>query len=490
MKPITNQFCLDLLSKIDIKRAKALVNVIMALSSESGTSSPTSLSLSPFWNYHYSILSKVHKDISQASNFDAQMLGLCAPYIPGSDTYVLQSDMTPLVKAYSPTLAGRGYIAVPNNPIRSNQPINIGYKYSYVNLSVASGWSLPLSVERAKLTGNDMELSASQLNTLLSSETLPLREAPLVINTADSSYGVPHYLCPTLGENPQLVQIVRLRGGLKVDTPYRGTSSRQIYGDIPYYLQEATQRRCFNPKTGEYFLKEQTPIFALDTAEQSSFEITTQKGRRCTVTLWRFNDLLIRGTRECPMHKYPFDLVVSQVTDTLTGELVFKNNCYMGAWGKQRKNLSARQIYEHYRQRYDIEPHYRFSKQDLLLDKYNSPDIDHLDAWTKVVALTYWFLFLASDQVGITVNDWEKYLPEVKRAQENVGRKSPAMTRRAMKKLLLSFDLTPFMPQKSKTGKTASSARRGRQKGQIQPERTRYPPKKKTKIKLKTEKVE
>lgn len=75
-------------------------------------------------------MSKVHKDIGQASDFDAQMLGLCAPYIPGSETYVLQSDMTPLVKAYSPTLAERGYIAVPNNPIRSNQPINIGYKYS------------------------------------------------------------------------------------------------------------------------------------------------------------------------------------------------------------------------------------------------------------------------------------------------------------------------------------------------------------------------
>ena len=249
-----------------------------------------------------------------------------------------------------------------------------------------------------------------------------------------------------------------MRGGLKVDIPYQGTSSRQIYGDTPYYLQEATQRRCFNPKTGEYFLKEQTPIFALDAAEQSSFEITTKKGRLCTVTLWRFNDLLIRGTRECPMHKCPFDLVVSQVTDTLTGELVFKNNCYTGVWGKQRRKLSARQIYEHYRQRYDIEPHYRFSKQDLLLDKYNSPDIDHLDAWTKVVALTYWFLFLASDQVDVTVNDWEKYLPEVKRAQENVGRKSPAMTRRAIKKLLLSFDLTPFIPQKSKA---YSPARRG-----------------------------
>lgn len=328
-------------------------------------------------------------------------------------------------------------------------------------------------MERAKLTGNDMTLSASQLNTLLSSGALPLREAPLVINTADSSYGVPHYLYPTLKENPQLVQVVRLRGALKVNTPYQGTSSRQIYGDTPYYLQEATQRKCFNPKTGEYFLKEQTPIFALTPAEQSNFEITTKKGRRCTVTLWRFNDLLIRGTRECSMHKYPFDLVVNQVVDTLTRELVFGNNCYTGAWGEQRKKLSARHIYEHYRQRYDIEPHNRFSKQDLLLNKYGCSDTDHLDAWTKVVALTYWLLFLASNQVDVTVNDWEKYLPEVKRAQESVSRKSPAMTRRAMRKLLLSFDLKPFMPQNSKGGK-------GRQKGDTQTKRKRHPPKKKT----------
>ena len=301
-----------------------------------------------------------------------------APYIPPSVSgiYVLQSDFTSSIKAYSHTLEERGYIWVPNNPIKGNRPINIGYKYSYVNLSVASNWSLPLSVERVKLTEGDMDLSAQQLNSLLSNESLPFKNAPLVINTADSSYGVPHYICPTLEENTQLVQITRFRGGLKVYIPYQRSSAKQKYGKEPYYLQENAERKCFNPKTGEHFVKKQTPVFELEAAEQTCFEMTTKRGRRCTVTLWRFNDLLIRGTRECPMHEHFFDLVVSQVTDALTGELVFKNNSYVGAWGTQRKTLSTKQIYEHYRQRYDIEPHNRFSKQALLLDKYQTPEVD------------------------------------------------------------------------------------------------------------------
>ena len=52
------QFCHDILQST-IKRAKALVRIIMALGSETAARNPTQLSLSPFFQYNYSIIGKM-----------------------------------------------------------------------------------------------------------------------------------------------------------------------------------------------------------------------------------------------------------------------------------------------------------------------------------------------------------------------------------------------------------------------------------------------
>jgi hypothetical protein len=51
------------------------------------------------------------------------------------------------------------------------------------------------------------------------------------------------------------------------------------------------------------------------------------------------------------------------------------------------------------------------------MDKYQTPDIAHLDVWMWIVQLTYWLLYAASGEVEVYINEWEKYLPEVKRAK-------------------------------------------------------------------------
>ena len=69
------------------------------------------------------------------------------------------------------------------------------------------------------------------------------------------------------------------------------------------------------------------------------------------------------------------------------------------------------------------------------MDKYQTPEISHLDAWTWIVQLTYILLYTASAEVDIYVNEWEKYLPEVKRALQSPAPKSVAMTRKGAKAL-------------------------------------------------------
>jgi hypothetical protein len=95
----------------------------------------------------------------------------------------------------------------------------------------------------------------------------------------------------------------------------------------------------------------------------------------------------------------------------------------------------------------------------------------------------YWLLYAASDEVEIYVNEWEKYLPEVKRAKQSTAPKSVAMTRRGAKALFSTFDLNAFKPQPSKNGK-------GRAKDKEIPKRRWHKPRKKEAIKLKNEQME
>ena len=120
----------------------------------------------------------------------------------------------------------------------------------------------------------------------------------------------------------------------------------------------------------------------------------------------RWNNLLIEGERAHYMGDKPFDLVSVLVIDAQSAQLVFDN---------------------------------RFNKQQLLMDKYQTPIVEHLDAWVFIVCLANWLLYAA-------------------------------------KRLFRTFDLTPFAPVKSNNGK-------GRAKGQNRTPRQRFKVKFKSKIK-------
>lgn len=107
--------------------------------------------------------------------------------------------------------------------------------------------------------------------------------------------------------------------------------------------------------------------------------------------------------------------------------------------------------------RYDIESFFRFSKQQLLLHKYQSPDVQHLDAWVQACSLAHCLLYLLADQSPINVPKWQQYLPEVKQAIEQMkkqnepaSKKSPAITRKGADSLLSTLEWTEFAPQESK----------------------------------------
>jgi hypothetical protein len=83
-------------------------------------------------------------------------------------------------------------------------------------------------------------------------------------------------------------------------------------------------------------------------------------------------------------------------------------------------------------------------------------------------------LYFSSTDTEICVQPWEKYLTEVKRAEQSGERLSAALTRKGAKKLFSTFNLQPFEPQESKNGQ-------GRKKDTTFPKKTKHPPSRKLK---------
>ena len=480
---IAEQFCHDILQS-DIKRAKAFVNIIMALGSETTARNPTQLSESPFFQYHYSIICKVMKDFGlqlnskESLNLKSGLRAILFEYLPEQESYKLSSDFTTIRKPESPTLEERGFVHIPNTRIYGNQPIDIGYYVSCVNLGLydthhPEPWSLPLDNQRVEVNADKIAVAVNQLKKLLGDQDLPFGKSAKVVNMADSGYAIPDYVCPLIEAFDNLLLIIRLRYGIKVYKPYQGKQNAKgrtkEYEDAPYYLQHQTSRLVYNPKTKAHFIKQQRPIFELACDEERSYETQTAGGRELVVQLYRWNDVLLRGSKGFKMGDKPFDLVCIRFVDKQTGACLFRNDMFIAVWGKNRRSHLTIEAQKDYQHRYDIEPHNRFSKQQLLADKYQTPDVQHLDGWLWTVQITYWLLYAACCETDVCVKRWEKYLPQVKRAQESDAPKSVAMTRKGAKGLFSTFDTAPFKPKESKNGQ-------GRKKNTLFPKRQRYPP--------------
>jgi len=192
--------------------------------------------------------------------------------------------------------------------------------------------------------------------------------------------------------------------------------------------------------------------------------------------------MLIRGSRTEKMYNKPFHLICFTLIDVQTNQPVFKKTLWLTVWGEKRNELSMTEIYEAFRLRFDIEFFFRFGKQRLLLAKFQTPQIEHLDNWFTVVQLSYWLLYDSRRQGENIMRDWEKYLPQykdqdIKELDKNPS-KSPTQTQRALPTIICGFAKNSLIP---KTRKNSS----GRERGKTQTPRKRFEVVKKVKKQLK-----
>jgi hypothetical protein len=474
-----NQFCQDIFG-LDLPFRKVLINLLMSLSSGSSRSA-VELSDSPLFSHSYSSISQSARGLSvDRTDYLSVMEQLQRVWLSYYDSpvvgqYSLQTDTSPVIKPFSKKLGERQYVHVPNNVVPGNKNLDIGYNYSYVNLGYTppqggSRWSLPLDIERVYLDSDAIKTALVQYARLMTDDSLPFGKADLVLNSSDSGYFTPRYLAELVEKYPNMVQICRNRHGSKIwqqavsprKEGQKGATS--VYSDTTYYLiAHSDVKKTTNGKTKVESTKARTAIYDLPPTETVEIQTVTSRGRALIVRIDRWDNMMIRSKAGYSMKDKPFNLFGSQVIDAQTGELVFQRPMFISVLGHLKDNVSTVQAHQEYRNRYDIEVHNRFSSHSLLLNDYQTPEVQTLDNWLLIVAAAYWLLFLAADEVDLIVKPWERNLPknkEILEAQTTTAqpKKSVAQTKKGTLPLFYTLDRKPYQPKSVNNGK-------GRKKG-------------------------
>ena len=55
-----------------------------------------------------------------------------------------------------------------------------------------------------------------------------------------------------------------------------------------------------------------------------------------------------------------------------------------------------------------MEQFFRFTKQNLLLDKFQTPETEHEEHWWQIVLLAYLQLWVAREHASCLPRPWEK----------------------------------------------------------------------------------
>lgn len=329
-----------------------------------------------------------------------------------------------------------------------------------------SPWNPPLSMELIPWDENKNSFTAKQVNALLDNEALPIGKE-LTVNCLDNKYSSPEYIAQT-HDQEHLVNIIRL------------PSNRTVWKKLN--RKEQLERRASNPDSrgadviyGQSYSLKKAATWDLRSDQQDCFGIKLSNGKCCEVEVDMWEDMMLRSKRGHSMKDKPFSLVRIRLVDAQSQQPLFQKDMWLGVWGKRRNELTGEEIYWAFRNRYDIEHFLRFGKQRLLLDKFQTPDQEHLQNWLEVVNLAYWLLWSAKEEaVQEQRHKWRQYDKSLAKRRENDLWPSPSQVQQQLEGIILSFEQAPFLPNPRKKGK-------GRKAGTTLPKRQRFPVQKRKK---------
>lgn len=428
------------------KRADTLFNLLDALCRDGHQyKSVVELSQSSSFERKYSsVTDAITSGIEEADFKGIKSLVFTATRALPLKPHLFFTDCTANPRPYAKTLSERGIVHAPN-PAPGNKPICVGHQYSLLAMaphgerSKKGRWLIPLSIKRVPINKKGNEFGMKQV--IESIKELNIEEE-LCLNTGDSLYGSETCRRSAV-EQKNLVHLFRL------------SNKRKLFQQ-PQYLkvQGAGRKKLFGDKV---LLSDETTHPTPHLIQSTTMK--TAKGKEYRVELTLFKDLLFRGSKEFASQNHPLNILRAVVKDD-DGNSVFQRPLWLGLIGERRDEITPEMAYESYRTRYDLEHFFRFGKQKLLLDAYQTPELRHEEAWWQFVPLAYTQLYLAQELADLLPKPWERYLPAYKEdSKQGVSQKTPTQVQRSFANILehIGTPANPSKPRGKPMGRTSGT---------------------------------
>ena len=157
----------------------------------------------------------------------------------------------------------------------------------------------------------------------------------------------------------------------------------QIYGRQYYLIEESGWKEY--KKKDKTVRKYLTSIYEKEAAEYAEIEKQTKKGKALKIEIRRWKGMKMRSKNGNSMKEAEFEIVGMRVLEKATGKRVFKQDVFVAVVGERREELKLEEVAEVFYRRFDLEVTNRFMKQNLFLEGYQTPSVQHLDNWTTIV---------------------------------------------------------------------------------------------------------
>lgn len=196
----------------------------------------------------------------------------------------------------------------------------------------------------------------------------------ITISVGDAAYSNITYLEPLYQES-NIISITRDR------------KNRAIYDIFTGEQKNRGRKRYYGKKTN---LSKDQDKLTPTTIER--FRDTTVKGEEIEVVISEYKNFLVRGKKNHSMKEKPVNFIKVELYD-LEGKKIYNNDLWLCVSGKKRNQLTPKEVYIYYKQRFDMEHFFKFAKSKLRFDKLQTINPDRDEDYCMFVMLAYNHLY-------------------------------------------------------------------------------------------------
>jgi len=435
-------------------RRDAALDLLDALSSNVSARSVVDLSLSPLHRRNYCSITRVVSEFylgaAEPQEKHDELIKLISEHCPAPQSrpyHLFGVDATANPRPYSPTQEDRGFVYSPAK-VASKKPITIGHQYSVAAYLPEKEkgdppWIIPMSCDRVNTQEKSVLVGLNQIIRCLVHKAFADK---LCVSVVDSAYSNPESLV-LMDPHKNHVLIARLR------------SNRVLYLPADHEDQKTGRPKKFGQK---FNLKDKETW--PEPSEKITLKDCNKHGEPIEIRIESWDEVLMRGKKAADVSDMPMRLVKIVYLRKDSQEPLFIKPLWLVIHGERRHELSLTDIFNAYRQRFDLEHFFRFGKNNLLLDQFQTSEVQHEEAWWQMVLISYLQLYLSRDLAVNNPKPWESYLPAFK-SEKKI---SPTQVQKCFGKLIRGIGT----PAKMLKGHRKA---RGRRKGELQMKRPRHP---------------